>query len=93
MNTFCSGGPETALVNECVIDFSCLPQTYAKSKLTVQELTKYATDAAADYTGSAKAAAEEVRTHVPPTLCFRFYPCTPIQNPSTMTVFRDDPRI
>ena len=29
----------------------------------MQELTKQATDAAAEYTGSAKAAAEEVRVH------------------------------
>ena len=35
------------------------PQAYAKSKLTVQELTQQATDAAADYTGAAKQAAEE----------------------------------
>ncbi len=51
--------------------FPRLPQTYAKSKLTVQELTKYATDAAAEYTGSAKAAAEEVRAHLYPMLSFK----------------------
>ena len=38
----------------------CASQAYAKSKLTVQELAQQATDAAADYTGPARQAAQEV---------------------------------
>ena len=50
-----------------------MSQAYAKSKLTVQELAKYATDAAAEYTGSARQAAEEV------------WICTALSNASYLT--------
>ena len=39
---------------------SVTPQAYTKSKLTAKELAKQATDAAAEYTGAAQQAAQEV---------------------------------
>ena len=37
-------------------------QAYTKSKLTAKELAQQATDAAAEYTGAAQQAAQEVRS-------------------------------